>query len=75
MPNGLDYSYILPAPNGNVNPSFEHSNAPSTDNLHVGASKLMHVDSNLNLTGIDPSPTPRMKHSGELSAIKLKENE
>lgn len=70
MPNGLDYSYILPSPNGNINPSFEHSNAPSTDNLQVGASNFMHVDSNMNLPGIESNPSPKMKHSGESKGFK-----
>lgn len=59
MPNGLDYSFVLPQINGTPNQAYEHSNNASTDNLQVASSKIMHVNSNLDLTKIDPNPSPQ----------------
>lgn len=60
MPNGLDFSYAIPQVNGSTNYGYEH---PSMDNLRVTSSKIMHVDSNLNIRGlaIDPNPDSKPK--------------
>lgn len=63
MPNGLDYSFILPQPNGGANHAFEHSNNSSSNNLHVASSRIMHVDSNMNLPDIDSNPSPQETRS------------
>lgn len=60
LPNGLDYSFILPeyipaAPYKNIATSYDNPIAISTDNLSLKPPKLMHVDSNLNLAGMDQS--------------------
>lgn len=54
MPNGLDYSFTLPAPVvGATNLAFDRS---STDDVRNGATNFMHVDSNLNLAQINNNP-------------------
>ena len=60
LPNGLDYSFLKPeyipaAPYQNIATSYDNPIAVSNDNLSVKPSKLMHVDSNFNLNGMDQS--------------------
>lgn len=76
MPNGLDYSYVIPTSqsNGMSNPAFERS---SSDNLTVVSSKIMHIDSNLNLTAMNPSPEasqPGRKAHESLSLASINVN-
>lgn len=71
MPTGLDYSYVLPQPQGNgvSNPAFTNtSNTSSVDNLHVVTSKFMHSNSNLDLSEINTNPSPTIaRKPGEIS--------
>lgn len=60
LPNGLDYSFLKPeyipaAPYKNIATCYDNPIAISNDNLSVKPSKLMHVDSNLNLEAMDHS--------------------
>lgn len=59
LPNGLDFSFLSPnyipaAPNNKI-ASYDNPVAISNEHLFVKPSKLMHVDSNLNLESMDQS--------------------
>lgn len=62
MPNGLDYSFVIPQTNGALNAAYEHS---VPENLNVVSSRFMHVDSNLNISAMNTDPSPNTSQPGE----------
>jgi hypothetical protein len=52
MPHGLDYSFALTPQKGVANLAYEKT---PTDDVRMGATNFMHVNSNINLAQIEQS--------------------
>lgn len=71
MPNGLDYSFVIPQSSGHLNTAYQKS---ISDNLNVVSSRIMHVDSNLNISSMNVDPSPNSSQPGEKNYVELKHN-